>query len=188
MNHNMNSIDMSNLAPYEDLYNRLSLTLGLDPGVNVLTPVQENETTWSIDITVDTLMQAINLSTITKRIYIFDTLTVYVNFTALDCNERIPSANQTSWDNIGFLSTVYNRALSSNPLYAYNVMPSETFPGVFDIYLYFAPSVVQYFCNNDTDLFGFCNYTAADVFKSILYNKFFGSTTVGFQTNVPTYG
>lgn len=164
-------------------------TLGTSPTITVsdLEPLGPNN--WAVDVTVDTIEQAICVAFITQSFYrYYDNSTLMVRFYAADCNQRIPSIDQSRWNTKRLLANIYNRALQNNPYYAFisKDPPDPEFNN--QMFVYLTPNVVQYYCDNSADLFGYCHSTAAQAFERVLYNQFFGYITVNYNTNVVTNG
>lgn len=164
-------------------------TIGASETVTVseLIPLTDND--FAVDITSTTLEQTICLAFISKSYHeMSDGCTLFIRFFAKDCEQRISTPNQFQATSLRALSTMYNRALSNNPFYAFITKDLEDVQYENQLFVYLTPDVIQFFSDNPDDLFGNSNLTANDAFSQVLRSSFFGEIDVFYNTNQITYG
>lgn len=171
------------LPVQELLRNVLQVTLGASPSVYVSEPRESIDNFYNIDIMVDNIEMAINLSIITISNYSFQDIQISINFYVTDCDEKIFFSDLIQSSSVGALIDIINSAFSDNPLYVFAAAPTDSVVHDEDLYLVFIPHVLQYSCNNQKNLFGNCSNVAADLFRRVIYNNFFSAVSTGFSTN-----
>lgn len=168
-------------APQYELYEKVRATLGGDPYVRIPEMIEDGKH-YIINIITVKGKQAYALKELLKTRYEFGNIIVDIVISSQEQSD-VHEVEQ----NPKGLKKLVDWALGSNFYYVLSLIIDRSNPYIppmyGDVALVFRKKIVRYYVDDMYDAYGVTNEIAAEAFREILKESFFGDLSLSFSTN-----